>query len=192
MIIALAGLAGCGKSTAATYLAERHGFARVRFAGPLKAMVRAFLVETGVPAAEIERMIEGDRKEGPAEEFAGATPRHVMQALGTEWGRSLIHPELWTRAWGAAAAAALAAGAPGVVAEDCRFDNEAAAVRALGGFVVRIERPGGPAPLSAHVSEQGVSSVEASVRNEGPPEALFAQLDELVAGLAPSALARAG
>lgn len=181
MILALSGLAGCGKSTAAAYLAERHGFARVRFAGPLKAMVRAFLAETGAGPAEIERMIEGDRKEVAAPEFAGATPRHVMQALGTEWGRSLIHPDLWTRAWSAAAQAALDRGAAGVVAEDCRFDNEAAAVRAMGGRVVRVLRSDGSVPAYAHASEAGLSQVEAEIRNDGGLSALHADLDALVA-----------
>lgn len=98
MILALTGPAGCGKSTAAAYLAEAHGFARVRFAGPLKAMVRAFLAEVGAPSTEIERMIEGDRKEVAAAELSGCTPRRFMQALGTEFGRDTIHAELWTRA----------------------------------------------------------------------------------------------
>ena len=54
MIIALSGPSGCGKSTAPAYLAEAHGFARVRFAGPLKAMVRAFLASAGTPPEVIE------------------------------------------------------------------------------------------------------------------------------------------
>src|SRR4051794_5754215 len=112
MMIGLAGAAGAGKSTAAGYLAERYGYARVRVSGPLKAMVRGFLASTGVPADEIERMIEGDRKEVPAPELAGCTPRRVMQTLGAEWDRDLIAPDLWTMAWRQAAKAALANGAP--------------------------------------------------------------------------------
>ena len=49
MIIGLAGAAGCGKSTAAAYLAERLGYARCRFATPLKDMLRAFYRACGLP-----------------------------------------------------------------------------------------------------------------------------------------------
>ena len=182
MILALSGLAGCGKSTAAAYLAERHGFARVRFAGPLKAMLRAFLAEAGTPAAEIERMIEGDRKQAPAPELAGRTPRYVMQTLGTEFGRDMIHPDLWTMAWTAGASAALAAGAPGVVVEDCRFPNEVAAVRALGGRVVQIFRPVGALDLDPHPSEGQALTVDATIANVGPLVDLHDTLDLVVQG----------
>jgi len=184
MILGFSGLAGSGKSTAAAYLAERHGFARVRFAGPLKAMLRAFLAEAGTPAAEIERMIEGDRKQAPAPELAGATPRHAMQTLGTEWARQMIHPDLWTRAWSAGAAAALARGAPGVVVEDCRFANEVEAVRAAGGRVVRIFRPVGALNLDPHPSEGQELSVDATIANVGPLVDLHRCLDLFVADAA--------
>lgn len=180
MILALAGAAGCGKSTAAAYLAERHGFARVRFAGPLKAMLRAFLAEAGTPPAEIERMIEGDRKQMPAPELAGRSPRYVMQTLGTEFGRDMIHPDLWTMAWAAGAQAALDRGAAGVVVEDCRFPNEVDAVRALGGSVVQILRPVGALTLDPHPSEGQMLAVDATIANVGPLDDLHDMLDLFV------------
>ena len=185
MIIALSGRAGCGKSTAAAYLAEHHGFARVRFAGPLKAMVRTFLAEIGTPDDVIERMIEGDLKEVPSAAFSGASPRRVMQTLGTEWGREQISSTLWTDAWRSAAKAALA-WAPGVVVEDCRFENEGAAVIDAGGVIVRIERPG-LAPLAGdHISERGLD-LGWRVHNDGPPEILHARLDGIVRRIARAA-----
>ncbi|GEP11750.1 deoxynucleotide monophosphate kinase [Methylobacterium gnaphalii] len=183
MIIALTGAAGAGKSTAAEILADRHGFARVRFAGPLKAMVRAFLAQAGVEASEIERMIEGDRKEAPAPEFLGASPRKVMQTLGTEWGRDLIAPGLWVEGWKAGARAALARGAPGVVVEDCRFPNEAEAVQALGGLIVRIDRPGAVIPLSGHGSEKVDLPRNATILNDGSRDELGCALDRVLADL---------
>jgi hypothetical protein len=180
MILALCGPAGCGKSTAAAYLEEAHGFVRVRFAGPLKAMLRAFLAEAGTPPAEIERMIEGDRKQAPAPELAGRTPRYVMQTLGTEFGREMIHPDLWTMAWAAAARAALDRGVPGVVVEDCRFPNEVDAVRALGGTVVQIRRPVGALALDPHPSEGQALAVDATIANVGPLGDLCSMLDLIV------------
>ncbi|APT31945.1 hypothetical protein MCBMB27_02654 [Methylobacterium phyllosphaerae] len=179
MIIALSGRAGCGKSTAAAYLVERHGFARVRFAGPLKAMLRAYLAEIGLGPEAIEALIEGDRKEKPSPVLAGRSPRYAMQHLGTAWGRELMGPDFWTRAWEEAVERAFERGALGVVAEDCRFENEAAAVRAVGGSVLRIERPGLPAIAGGHVSESGIKDAYA-VLNDGSPDTLFARLDFVV------------
>jgi hypothetical protein len=78
-LIALTGYAGSGKSTLADILACEHGFTVVKFAGPLKAMLRALGLD--------EREIEGDLKEQPCQLLAGHTPRRAMQTLGTEWGR---------------------------------------------------------------------------------------------------------
>lgn len=142
-IVAFTGLAGAGKSTAAAHLVKSRGFERVRFAGPLKAMMAAL----GCTAAEID----GDRKEVPCDLLGGKTPRWAMQTIGTEWGRNLIDANLWIRAW-RAAVDRLPAGTP-VVVDDCRFPNEAEAIRAAGGIIVRIERPGA-GTASAHESEQ--------------------------------------
>ncbi len=177
MIIALTGPAGCGKSTAAAHLAEAHGFARVRFAGPLKAMLRAFLAETGAPPEIVERMIEGDLKEVPSSLLVGRSPRYAMQRLGTEFGREMMGAALWTSAWEAGACAALARGAPGVVVEDCRFPNEAEAVRGLGGRLVRIERPVGAKVLAPHASEGQDLPSDIVLRNDGTSEVLHARLD---------------
>ena len=38
-LIALTGLAGSGKTTAADYLVKAHGFTRIKFADPLKSML---------------------------------------------------------------------------------------------------------------------------------------------------------
>lgn len=179
MIIALSGRAGCGKSTAAAYLAERHGFARVRFAGPLKAMLRAYCEAVGVGPEMTEAMIEGGLKELPSPYLAGRSPRYAMQHLGTAWGRGLMGPDFWTSAWEEAVVRAFEGGALGIVAEDCRFENEAAAVRALGGSVLRVERPGLPAIAGGHVSEAGIRDAY-TILNDGDPDTLFARLDFVV------------
>lgn len=178
-IIGIGGLAGSGKSTAAAYLAERHGFARVRFAGPLKAMLRAYFAEIGVGPAVTEAMIEGDLKEAPSALLAGRSPRYAMQHLGTGFGRDLMHPDFWVEAWQNAVVAAMERGAWGVVAEDCRFENEAAAVRGLGGSVLRIERPGLQALAGGHASEAGIAQAY-SILNDGDTDTLFARLDFVI------------
>ena len=141
MIIGFCGPAGSGKSTAAAHLVAHYGFTRVRFAGPLKAMMRALGCS--------EREVDGDLKETPCALLGGRTPRQAMQWLGTEWGREMIAGDLWLRAW-----AVEAEQHDHVVCDDVRFPNEEAAIRARGGIIVRIECPWAASAGSGHASEQ--------------------------------------
>jgi hypothetical protein len=150
-LIGLCGLAGCGKSTAAAYLEQVYGYARVRFADPLKDMMRALGLS--------EREIEGDLKEVPCEKLGGKTPRYGMQTVGTEWGRELIADDLWIRAW----ASRLPVGP--VVAEDCRFQNEAEAIKERGGILIRLVGRGGIA--GGHASESNRIDVDVEIENTG-------------------------
>ena len=152
-IIGFSGLAGSGKSTAAEFLQKELGFERVRFAGPLKAMLYAL----GLTAEEID----GSLKEEPCALLGGKTPRWAMQSIGTEWGRQLIDPNLWIHAWDRAVDA-LPAHVP-VVADDVRFVNEVSAVHARGGLVVRVERDG--LSRGDHVSETLDLPFDCVIRN---------------------------
>lgn len=168
IIIGFAGRAGAGKTTAALHLVEHHGFERVRFAGPLKAMMRAL--------GCTEEEVDGALKEAPCALLGGRTPRQAMQWLGTEWGRDLIAPDLWTRAWEHAVA-----GKPRVVADDVRFPNEAATIRRLGGRVIRIVAAGeAPCAGLGHISERGEIVSDADMVNTMDGR-LFDQLGRLTA-----------
>lgn len=156
VLIAFTGIAGSGKSTAAQHLVKNHGFTRIRFAGPLKDMMRAL----GLTEAEIE----GDRKEVSCELLGGKTPRYAMQTIGTEWGRDIIAPDLWIRAFNAALAK-VPADVP-VVVDDCRFPNEADAIIAAGGVLVRVVRPGAGAGASGHSSEGQPLPVVGEIQND--------------------------
>lgn len=169
-LIALTGPAGCGKSTAASHIP---GAQRVRFAGPLKAMLRAYYRAAGLDGQAIDRRIEGDLKERPDPALGGVTPRHAMQTLGTEWGRACMGESFWVETMIRRLHILLECRRP-VVIEDCRFENEAAAVRALGGVVIAIDRPG-CGPQSAHASESGVIP-DARVTNDGSPDDLVAAI----------------
>jgi hypothetical protein len=169
IIVAFTGLAGSGKSTAARRLVEGHGYERIRFAGPLKAMLAAL----GCTPAEID----GDRKEVPCDLLCGKTPRQAQQWLGTEWGRDMIGPDVWIRAWRAAVERTL----PGscIVVDDCRFPNEAAAIKALGGLIIHIDRPGAGAGAAGHSSEGQALPSDRQIANVGTEAFLFAMVDEL-------------
>lgn len=172
-LIAFTGLAGSGKSTAAKYLVENHGFTRVRFAGPLKDMLRALGLD--------ESEIEGDRKETPCELLGGKTPRKAMQYLGDEWGRQLIAQDLWIRAFNAALAK-VPVGTP-VVVDDARYPNEADAIVAAGGVLVRVTRPGAGAGAAGHSSEAHTLPCVATIENSTTPDVLFATVARLIMDL---------
>lgn len=165
-LIALAGRAGCGKNTAAKLL----GGVEVSFADPLKKFcgeVFDFSREQLYgPSSERNR---------PDPRWDGLTPRQALQTLGTEWGRA-CHPDVWARAGVRRALAVLAAFPAGpVVITDCRFVNEARAVRAAGGVVWRIERRGGGLDGAAalHPSEieqespEFLELVNRTIQNDG-------------------------
>lgn len=155
-LVALAGVAGSGKSTVAEHLVAQYGYTRLKFAGPLKDMCRAI--------GMTEAMIEGAEKETPIDWLCGRTPRYVMQRLGTEFGRDLIGADFWVRLFQRQADAIITNGGR-IVVDDCRFDNEAAAVQAMGGIVIRLVGRGGLA--GNHQSEQITDEADAIVHNDG-------------------------
>lgn len=155
-IIGFSGRAGSGKSAAALWLVQRHGFIRVRFAGPLKAMGRA----VGLTEAQVD----GDLKEAACDLLCGKTPRFFMQRLGTEFGRDMIGQDFWMRAW--LEAVNRLPPSANVVADDCRFPNEAQAIRDLGGFVVRIVRPDVAKQSGSHISEMPTFEPDAEIIND--------------------------
>lgn len=170
MIIAITGPAGSGKSTAAQYLIERHGFTLVKFAGRLKSMMRALGLS--------DREIEGDLKEKPCLLLGGRTPRYAMQTLGTDWGRNLIHSNLWVNVAMAGVRAVLDKGGR-VVIDDCRYENEADAVIRFGGVIAKIARPG-VGPLNGHPSETTELAHNWLIANDSAVKDLHAKLDDMV------------
>ncbi len=162
MIVGFSGLAGSGKSKVATPALEALGFTRVGFADPLRRMLLAL----GLTEAEMAD------KERPCEKLCGKTPRQALQALGTEWGRERIGDDFWVRLWARAASRH-----PDVVVDDVRFANEAAAIRAAGGLIIRIERTGaGSASGGGHVSEHGGIPADVTLQNDGSPADLSASV----------------
>jgi hypothetical protein len=123
-----------GKSTIARHLATGHGFQVLPMAQPLRDMLGPLLLGLGLSQADAERYLRQD-KATPIPGL-GCTARHLMQTLGTDWGRLQVHPDLWVRCWSAQAAQHRR-----LVADDVRFSNEAAAIHALGGQVWKVWRP---------------------------------------------------
>jgi hypothetical protein len=173
MLIGLTGLAGSGKSVIANVLTTEFGFTRVKFAGPLKNMLRTMFTDMGFCGDDCDRMLEGDLKETVIPEL-GVTPRLLMVTLGTEWGRDCVRTDLWTRLWSAQADRF-----DRVVVDDVRFPNEVDLIRARGGELWRVERPGLTA--GAHVSEQLDAKPDITLVNDRTLEGLEAAVRGLMA-----------
>jgi len=88
------------------------------------------------------------------------TPRLLLQLLGTDCGRDIIHPNIWVNSLfadykpqdslkgvlftlrdGSTKFVESALSYPSWIITDCRFPNEAEAVKSRGGIVIRVERP---------------------------------------------------
>jgi hypothetical protein len=167
-IIGLCGFASSGKDTVADLLITHAGFRKIAFADALKAeLAEAFHVEPIVfsrpeykarPMEELALTRCTERGyidaalrhaatvrpgcEVNAELVRPRTPRETMQLWGTEYRRS-YDANYWT----------------GIVCKrinyymtamherhfvitDCRFENEVAALRSMGGWLWQVKRPG--------------------------------------------------
>jgi hypothetical protein len=151
-IIGICGPAGSGKDTAREVLTGCFNVTGMAFADPMRAMLGALIDECGISR---EWMVLRDLKEQPMPGI-GVSYRHAAQTLGTEWGRQHVSEDVWVRiALRTARIARLS------VIPDVRFDNEAQAVRAAGGSVWRVVRPGVScldASSARHSSERGSRS----------------------------------
>jgi len=154
-IIALIGPAGSGKSTTAAALAQALTAAGHRaqirpMAAALRAMLMPLLQACGMSSAQAHHALHDQAGKSTPIPTLGTTPRHLMQTLGTEWGRDCISPQIWLDIWRAQSSADIAAGGI-VIVDDARFPNEVTAISNAGGLVVRLP-PRSPESLS-HASE---------------------------------------
>lgn len=179
MIIGFTGEMGSGKSTVIRMLAKftlPHIPHLVKFADPLYS-IQEFIYSTISPVYRRPESFIKDRK--------------LLQWIGTEWGRESISETLWVDLWKAKAAKLIANGSTIVVSDDVRFSNEAEAVKAAGGFVVKIlssensKRIDTTSGLVHHKSEAGIDHkfIDYFIDNNGTLEHLETQVASLVAEL---------
>lgn len=203
-LIGLTGRAGCGKDTVGLMLSEpaqgRMPFELLAFATPLKDMVEALLDHLGEDTPFGGWPVEGSKLKPPARQWKesdlpsiGKSPRMLLQTLGTEWGRQMVHPDLWLKcAEYAVAALAADEGVDHFCFTDCRFDNEADWIRGQGGEVWHILRPQA-VPVASHVSEHGVTlcqGTDSILDNSGSLEDLANAIAHALAGQFKFALPR--
>lgn len=159
-ILGLSGYAGAGKDTAATGLLE-DGWAWGSFAAKLKEF--SYVIDVyDCYGRRVRDMVDAygwDELKNCDDWY-----RAFLQRVGTDGGRDVLGPDVWVDA----AMRDLPDG--NVVFTDTRFPNEAAAIRAAGGHVIRITRPGVSA-VNAHVSEKALDGThfDAVIYNDTDP-----------------------
>jgi hypothetical protein len=156
-VISFIGLKGSGKDEAIKACASLNPVV-VKMADPLKEMLRAMLTIQRVDKALIERYIEGDLKEQPSRHFGGASPRHAMQTLGTEWGRDLMCKDLWTNMMVDRVRDLTSKGYL-VMLSDVRFQNELDFLKDFDCVTIRIERDQNR-PVDLHESERNIDKLD--------------------------------
>lgn len=175
-LIGLLGKKRSGKDTAAGFLVQDHGFVRYAFADPLKATMLDLdpIVPDGWLTSRLSDLVRERGWEG-AKEIPEV--RRLLQAHGVAI-RTHVDPDVWLNA---TMRKVLAEGRP-VVLTDVRFPNEADAIEAAGGLLVRVVRAAAPTD-DAHVSETALDDREcgALLVNDGTVEELRASVRRLVA-----------
>jgi energy-coupling factor transporter ATP-binding protein EcfA2 len=147
-IVVFVGRMGSGKTTLANYLADHLGYKKVSFADPIRNMLRGLGLTT-------EDMQEGKYINHPL--LSGRNPRFALQTLGTEWARDIMHKNFWVNIW-KYNTLNFSLGEQFVATDDCRFDNEAATVKKIGGTLIRINRDG--VVKDSHRSEAEIDGIQ--------------------------------
>ena len=131
------------------------------------------------------------------------TPRLLLQILGTEAGREIIHPNIWVNALFADykfievlpnTDTGLANynpkyNFPNWIITDVRFPNEADAIKERGGILIRLTRTTPVAEeVAKHESETALDNYDKFdyiIDNSGTEEELYTQIDKLAQELLP-------
>ncbi|MFF7254823.1 deoxynucleotide monophosphate kinase family protein [Streptomyces microflavus] len=179
-LIGFAGAARSGKDTAAQALADT-GWTCRAFADKVRDILYAtnlLLDEPSYSRGFTTLKYEVDQYGWEAAKEMYPELRRYLQRLGTEGGREILGENVWVDAlfrdrdtWG-----------PTVIT-DVRFPNEADAIRARGGLVIAIQRPGQEQiPDAEHVSETALRGYlfDDVILNDGPVTQLHDRVMQLL------------
>lgn len=151
ILIGLSGYARSGKDSIAAVLVQHYGFQRKAFADTLRNALIALnptLLVNGEPyplATAVQCWGWEKLKE------IAPDSRLYLQRLGTEVGRDMLGENIWVDLTLDHESTLL----NDIVVTDCRFLNEARKIKSLGGFLVKVERPG-VGPVNNHASDAGL------------------------------------
>lgn len=171
MIIAFGHTARIGKDTSADYLVNTYSFLKDSFAYSLKEGIGKGVFGFTDEQLELTKEIPDD--------FWGMSPRQALQLAGTEGGRNIFGQDLWVKTL---QRRVQQHPTRNYAISDIRFKNEAEAIKAMGGIVIKINRTGA-GTASKHSSEtelENYTNWDAELDNNGDFNHLYAQLDQIV------------
>lgn len=180
MLIGLIGYARSGKDTFAQHMVNDYEFTKLAFADPMREALQRLdpiiRIGDGLTMNLSQALSSLDW-----EDLKMISPdvRPLMQKMGTEVGREMLGENVWVNL-----AMKKAEQHDNVVFSDVRFLNEAEAIKAAGGLIFRIVRPGN-GPVNEHVSESVLDDYEAdfTINNSGTVEDLNTKINVLLAAL---------
>jgi hypothetical protein len=145
MILGLLGFIGSGKGEVSDYISKNNRFKKISLADSLK---EAISVIFGWPL----ELLQGKTKESrewreqvdhwwsKRLDIPNLTPRLILQKFGTETCRNHFHQDIWL----ASLENKLHKEEGNIIVDDLRFPNEIAAIKKLGGKIIKVQR--GPNP----------------------------------------------
>ncbi len=181
MIIGLSGKAQSGKTTAGDYLVEKYGFIKINFKDDLVDEMKIVLNDT---LSEIVKAMDAINWNGVNpwsidKLFKDKPPlmRALMQNYGTDVRRK-DDENYWIGKWSTKVFDAQHKDL-NVVVDDCRFLNEADAIRLMTGKLIRVERTD-ITDTGNHQSETEMDRIEVDMTfrcNKGEQDKLYRMLD---------------
>lgn len=173
MIIGITGAAYSGKDTIGGIICTVLPSKRYAFADNVKNAVHAAMPFINFHHYDKEDIIPD----------IGKSRRELYQTLGTEWGRNLVHPDVWVMGLEKESKENSTAGLCTVVT-DIRFDNEAKAIHDLQGVIVEVTstRESKLKGIAGHISETPISPkyVDFSIANNGTIDELQLEVYKLI------------
>ena len=176
-IIGLCGNAGTGKDSAIEYLRYCPYIApsqKIAFADPIRQIAKLFGF---TPKQLSDRKLK--EKKDP---FWGFSPRLFMQKVGTEMFRDCLRQDIWIKLLEKKVndlkkdaiierSKKKVTHLSFIFITDVRFPNEAKAIKKMGGYIVKIRRPGfSKSGENLHPSEKYIESIPADLElvNDAP------------------------
>ncbi len=151
-LIGLTGYAQSGKDTVASVLVEKYGYTRIAFADKIKDFLYSVNPLTACsPTGYLQDLVDLVGWDKAKQE---AQVRALLQNVGLS-ARELIDANIWVTL-----ALRNISSADRIVITDVRFENEADAIKNLGGQVWRIKRLG-VGPVNDHISESQLEAYKA-------------------------------
>ena len=178
IIIGITGRKRNGKDEIANHLVNNHGFERYGFADPMKEGVKTMFDFN-------DEQLYGSLKEVVDERW-GVTPRDVMQVFGTELCQydlpkylpalAKIGRGIWVHRFGIWYKNN---SEKNIILSDCRFLHESVPVRAMGGEIWKVERPGYTSSIDSHASENELDLIvyDHLVKNDSTLNDLYSKVD---------------